>query len=167
MRGIIRRLPFYEHATTVSVGGEPVVIRAHQIAIWVCLRDRSTLSPPFPTVLDIGYSHYFSIREELLERWAGIRLEGLRPIGRCKINERNVDLFAAGLLLQRNKPGTRDAWRGVPQRLMIPDGIAVYRVGDSLAPRLPTLGLRTIVHNGLVAVIDGKRRRVTIGQPWF
>jgi hypothetical protein len=42
----------------------------------------------------------------------------------------------------------------------MPQGISVFDEED--APRLPLIGLRTIVANKLNLVIDGDRRRVTL-----
>ena len=163
MTAILRRLPFFEHATIAIVAGEEVPIRPYQIIVWVSLRARSVLSQPFPAVLDTGYSHYLSIGEELLSRWANIKRDDLRGIGRSKINEHPVELFAASLFLHSNKPGHRDELRD-PQRLLIPDGVAVYKAGDPRTPRLPTLGLRTLVRNNLRTVINGKRQFFSVGQ---
>ena len=42
----------------------------------------------------------------------------------------------------------------------IPDDVPV-------APRLPILGLRTILRNDLRLVVDGKRALVTLKKGWF
>jgi hypothetical protein len=42
----------------------------------------------------------------------------------------------------------------------MPQGISVVEEGD--APRLPPIGLRTVVGNKLTLVIDGDRRQATL-----
>ena len=50
--------------------------------------------------------------------------------------------------------------------LEMPQGISVFPEGD--APRLPLIGLRTIVANRLTLVIDGDRRYATLKtKGWF
>ena len=74
--------------------------------------------------------------------------------------------YAADVRLHRNVPG-RAALRGDSYPLEMPQGISVFEEGD--APRLPLIGLRTIVANKLRLVIDGDRRQVTLktkGWPW-
>jgi hypothetical protein len=44
-------------------------------------------------------------------------------------------------------------------------GISVVPNDSPIAPRLPLLGLKAIVHNNLKLVIDGKRREVTLKTP--
>ena len=50
--------------------------------------------------------------------------------------------------------------RGDSYLLEMPQGISVFKDGE--APRLPLLGLRTIVANRLRLVIDGFQREVTL-----
>jgi hypothetical protein len=56
-------------------------------------------------------------------------------------------------------PG-RAALRGDSYPLEMSQGISVFEERD--APRLPLIGLRTIVANRLMLVIDGDRRHVTL-----
>jgi hypothetical protein len=48
----------------------------------------------------------------------------------------------------------------------MPQGISVFQEGSTAAPRLPLIGLRTLISNRLKLVIDGKRRPVTLGAGW-
>jgi hypothetical protein len=163
MSRIVDRLPFHNHQTVVGVANQQAIIRPHQIIVWVSLRLRGTLSPPFPAVLDTGHSHFFSIGERQLEDWAGISMDQLRMIGRARVNDQPIELFAAGLVLHRNKPGSRDELLPHPHALTLTEGIAVTRVAP---PRLPLLGLRALVESGLRTTIDGEHRQVSINKPW-
>jgi hypothetical protein len=52
--------------------------------------------------------------------------------------------------------------------LEVKEGIAVYPHEAANPARLPLLGLRGIVKNSLLLVIDGKRREVTLKTSgWF
>jgi len=62
-------------------------------------------------------------------------------------------------IIDRNVPGWT-ALRGDSYSLEMPQGISVFEEGD--APRLPLIGLRTIVANKLRLLIDGDRRQVTL-----
>jgi hypothetical protein len=55
-----------------------------------------------------------------------------------------------------------------PNRLAIPDGIAIFPEDLPNPARLPILGLRALVNSGLKLIVDGKRREVTLKTPgWF
>ena len=61
MTTVLRRLPFFETPTTVSVRSEQLTIKPYQIIVWVSLaaKDQAILdpnTPRFPAVLDIGLS---------------------------------------------------------------------------------------------------------------
>jgi hypothetical protein len=51
-----------------------------------------------------------------------------------------------------------------PFRLRMEEGIAVYPSDAANPARLPILGLRGIVRNGLTILIDGPKRHVTINS---
>ena len=46
-------------------------------------------------VLDSGHTHNFSIRADLLSRWAGIQAETLADLGSILVNRAEVPLRAA------------------------------------------------------------------------
>jgi hypothetical protein len=166
MTGVVRRSPFYEQETTAGVAGRNVIVRAYQIAVWVSLRIRSAVSHPFPAVLDTGHSHFFSVGEDHLFHWLGIRRADIRVIGRGVVNGRPVELFAAGLALCRNRNGRRDELLEKPYSLQLPEGIVIHERSDPWGPRLPLLGLRALVQNDLRVVIDSRHKHVTISRPW-
>lgn len=162
MSAVIRQLPFYNRPTTVDVAGQRVAVRAHQIIVWVSIRLKGALSPPFPAVLDTGHSQFFSIQAEQLRQWAHVEVGGLQVIGRTRANNVIVQLHAAGLAIHRNRPGARDDLLAEPAQLRIRFGVVVHPEGDSTAPRLPLLGLQSLVENEMHPYIDGKRMLVDI-----
>src|SRR2546430_2455843 len=125
---ILRQLPFREDSHTIDFGGEVVPIRAYQIIVWVSLSVQDTLDKGarrFPAVLDSGHSHNFSIRENQLLLWAGLRSEEVDRLGIILVNQEEVPLIAARLWIHRNRPGTTELLPR-PVRLDVPQGIAVY-----------------------------------------
>ena len=160
---ILDRCRFYEEATEVDTPSGPILIRSYQIVAWVGLSVRGTLSRPFPAVLDTGHSHNFSIKEEHLELWTGLRAAEIRTIGHARVNKQLVELKDAAVAFYPNTPGKRDAQRGnSPHRLILPEGIAVHRSSDPFVPRLPLLGMRALVENNLRIMIDGQRKEVSL-----
>jgi hypothetical protein len=83
----------------------------------------------------------------------------LGRIGELEIDHQRVVQYAADVRVHCNVPG-RAALRGDSYPLEMPQGISVFEEAD--APRLPLIGLRTIVANRLRLVIDGDRRQVTL-----
>jgi hypothetical protein len=61
-----------------------------------------------------------------------------------------------------DQPGKRDELAEPPFCLELEEGIAVYPRGVVQAPRLPLLGLRAIVRNGLHLAINGKKSLVSL-----
>ena len=162
MNRIVDRCPFFDAETFVETSSAPVPVRAHQIVLWASLRVHGAVSPRFPTVLDTGHSHNFSIREEDLRVWTGIAPEALRLVGSIRMNNRLVMLRDAELALHRNVPGKRDEFQGEPHLLEMTQGIVIHRVRDPVAPRLPVLGVRALVRNRLRLVIEGAAMVVSI-----
>lgn len=155
---ILDRLPITERPALITVQGEAVAVYRNQILIWVSIGD---VLRPFPAILDTGHSHNFSISESQLHRWSGV---ALKKIGELEIDRERVSQFAAEVSIHRNIKGTMA--RGIFP-LEMPQGISVFPEGGSAAPRLPLLGLRTIISNRLKLIIDGERRRVTLRTRWF
>jgi hypothetical protein len=159
---VVDRCPFYEHETEIGIPSGPVVVRSYQIAVWVGLSLRDSLSPPFPAVLDTGHSHNFSIKEELLESWMGAPADDLLTIGHARVNKQLVELKDATIVVYPNILGKRDVASGTPPFVLrLPEGIAVHRRNDPIAPRLPLLCMRALVRNHLRLVIDGQQMEVS------
>ncbi len=151
---ILDRLPYHEKPTLLSFRDGAVDIRAYQIIVWVRLRNLL-----FPTILDTGHSHNFSIPERLLKDWAGV--ESLEPIGEIEVNRQRSTQYRADFWIHRNRPGRR-APVDVAFHLEMGQGITVVPEGAPNAPRLPLLGLRAISRNRLRLTIDGARRAVSL-----
>jgi hypothetical protein len=150
---IIDRLPFADRPHLITVQSEAVDVYRNQIIVWISIDD---LLKPLPVILDTGHGHNLSIGEGQLQRWSGA---SLKRIGELEIGHQRVVQYAADVRLHRNIPG-RAALRGDSYLLEMPQGISVFKDGE--APRLPLIGLRTIVANKLRLVIDGHRRHVTL-----
>ena len=156
---LIDRLPFADRPHLITVGGEAVDVYRNQIILWISIGD---VRRPLPAILDTGHGHNLSIGKAQLKRWSGA---SLNRIGELEIGRRRVVQYAAEVRLHRNVAG-RPALRGDSFPLEMPQGISVFEEED--APRLPLIGLRTIVANKLRLVIDGDRRQVTLKtQGWL
>ena len=135
-----------EQPGTVATPTGPVLLRPFQIAVSVALTAGGRRSPVFPAILDTGHSHNFSIRHEQLRDWAGLPL---KQIGFIRVNQQVVPLAECDLFLD-----------GVVLKCV--EGIAVYPDNHPTAPRLPLLGLRILVRNGVRVTIHGKQVELTV-----
>lgn len=131
---------------TVATPTGPVLLRPFQIAVSVALTVGGQCSPIFPAILDTGHSHNFSIRHDHLRDWAGM---ALRQVGFIKVNQQIVPLAECDLVIH-----------GIVLKCV--DGIAVYPDHHPAAPRLPLLGLRALVRNGVRVVIDGQQVELSV-----
>jgi hypothetical protein len=150
---ILDSLPFADRPHLVTVRGEVVNVNRDQIVVWISIGD---VHRPLPAILDTGHGHNLSIGKAQLERWSGA---SLKRISELEVDHRRVAQYAADVRLHRNLP-RRAALRGDSYPLAMPQGISVFDDGD--APRLPLIGLRTIVSNRLILLIDGSRGQVTL-----
>lgn len=138
---ILRRCPYFDHATRVEVGNELVEIRPYQMILWASLCIRGRLSPRFPAILDTGHSLNFSIREQQLRSWTRIDPAEMARIGHATLNNRPVDLARGALAIYRNRPRTRDLFTDVEPFLMeLPEGIVVHSASDLQAPSITAVG---------------------------
>jgi hypothetical protein len=151
---ILDRLPIYREPALLTVQDEVVQVWRNQIVVWVSLGGAGR---PFPAILDTGHSHNFAIARRHLDRWSGAELT---QVGLAKIGRETVPQFAADLLIHRNVPGRRNLRGAYP--LSMDQGISVVPDDSPLAPRLPLLGLRAILHNGLKLIVDGERGEVSL-----
>ena len=164
---LLDRMPFTDEPDEVIVRGERIRIRPNQVIIWVSLSARQLLSQnpavaPFPAILDTGHANNFSIHATQLARWFGMRTEGMELLKIVRERDRQVPLHAAWLWVYPNLRGDRHRLAECPAyRLSIPMGIAVHS-GDDGFPRLPLVGIRTLVDNDLVFKIRGRRRQATL-----
>ncbi len=150
---IIDRLPFADRPHLVTVRGEAVDVYRNQIILWISIDD---VMKPLPAILDAGHGHNLSIGVGQLKKWSGACL---KRTGVLEIGHRQVVQYTARVLVHRNVPG-QATLRGDTYPLEMPQGISLFEDGD--APRLPLIGLRAIVANKLLLLIDGDRRQVTL-----
>jgi hypothetical protein len=166
MTAIVRRSPFFSKPTEVVVANDVLTVRPYQIVVWLSVKLQDGLSRRFPAIVDTGLTLNLAIDEKQLTSWTGLESAKLRICGRTKIKNLQLALYEADLALHFNVPGRRDDLRtksAYPLKLR--EGIVVYPRNEG--PRLPLLGLRALSQNELVAKVDGKRKSVSIGRPWF
>jgi len=175
MPRILHQLPITAVGDLVFVGQEMARVKAFQIIAWASITAGEVLDLPhalhrFPVIVDTGHTHNFSIQEQHLGRWAGLRRESLHRLGATREGERRVPLYAAHLWIHPNRPGRRDEFVDEPPyRLLMEQGIAVFPDEEN-HPRLPLLGLRALLFNKLHFTVDGKRKQVflrTQKKWWF
>jgi hypothetical protein len=161
---ILSRLPFSEARREVNTPDGIAEVKPYQIIVMVSITARNVTEldpgvPRIPAILDTGHNHNFAIRREQLDRWVRLR-ETER--GKIRVGDVRLALVPANIWIHSNQPGTREVAGRLPFKLEVKEGIAVYPPEVSNPARLPTLGLRGLVRNGLKLVIDGKRRAVTL-----
>jgi hypothetical protein len=167
MAGILRQLPFFHTEPAALAPDGPVPVRPYQIIVWVSLSlpsvtELDAAAPRFPAILDTGNNHNLAIREEHLNRWTGLDLATLPGKGLIQVAGMRVALVAANVWIHPNRPGTRDEWEGPAFCLELEEGIAVYPRNLAAAVRLPLLGLRALVRNGLFFSVSGKKCQVSL-----
>src|SRR5260370_971374 len=106
---VLRKLPFFEDPTTVTVRGDRLAIKPFQIIVWVGLapEDQEELepnTPRFPAVLDTGFSHNFAIEEDKLMRWAGLHPQSLPLLGQARLSGLPAALLNAQVCVHCNQP---------------------------------------------------------------
>ena len=151
---ILDRLPIYDEPALIDVGGDVFQVWKNQTITWVSFTETTM---PFPAILDTGHSHNLSIARRHMTQWGR---PDAKQIGYAKIGGHLVPRYASDLILHRNVPGTRQLFG--THRLKMDGGFAVVPDELPIAPRLPLLGIHTIIANKLRLLIDGERRHVTL-----
>ncbi len=82
--------------------------------------------------------------------------------GRVDLAGSIIPLLAANVWIHPNRPGTTDPSGGPAYMLELEEGIVAYPPGLANPARLPTLGLRGLIRNGIKVTIDGERRHLTL-----
>lgn len=152
---ILDRLPIYDEPTILQVQDDVLQVWRNQIIVWLSIHDASRV---FPAVLDTGHSHNLALGRRQFDRWCGAALP---LIGRAKVGRDIIPQYRAAVRLHKNVAG-RHRLDGESYALVMDQGISIIPDESGAAPRLPLLGLRAVVDNGLNLAIDGKRRRVTL-----
>jgi hypothetical protein len=164
---LLNRLPFFDRESAVEGPVGTVAIRAFQIMLWVSLtaeevRELPRGWPRFPALLDTGCNHNLALREEHMDRWAGLAWTTLW-YGSVRINQTPVPLLNAKLWIHPNKAGERDQFaRREPISLKLVEGFPMYPHHIANVVRVPTVGLRVVVENNLRLTMDGRQRFVTL-----
>jgi len=178
MPAILRDLPFFDHPTTIEVGGRRYPVPPRQHLVWVSVshkgqREPSAGMPRFPALYDSGFTGAFLIHREHLRRWAGLHPDHLSPLNKVmRPPGHRVPLHAANVWLHPNKRGKRDEFSvAAPFLLDIPpdDGIGICGEGE-VYPRLPLLGPLAFRPSGMEVCIDHAKYRINARTPrrfWF
>lgn len=122
MPTILRRLPFYDDATTLRIPGGPALEIPHdQIVVWVSIAPANQAAwmgstQRFPAPLDIGFNASFLVRDDHLgQRVKGQLDEKNFPLLRAMtVDGQNVPAFEADLWLYPNVAGFRDQITDAP-----------------------------------------------------
>src|SRR4051812_42201105 len=142
---LLDRLPINDRSHVINVGDDAVEVHRNQIIVWISINN---VLRPLPAILDTGHGHNLSISERHLSRWSSVTLKRLGEL--VQGNQRVVQ-YEADVRLHRNVGGQAKL-RGDSYPLETPQGITV--LPEEYAPRLPLLGLRTLVANKLRLLID-------------
>jgi hypothetical protein len=150
--------PIPETAGPVATPDGSAEVVPYQIVVMVSIVAKTSIelpsdAPRFPAVLDTGNNHNFAIRQEQLDRWTGLTLA---KRGLVNVGGRTLPLYAANVWIHSDHRGAF--------RLRMEEGIVVYPDVPNPA-RLPILGLRGLVRNGVRLIIDGKTQEVTVSTP--
>jgi hypothetical protein len=172
---------------------EDVVIRSYQAIVYVSLLPvrapyEEGATPIFPALLDTGCNYNFHIDESHLRRWARLSPSKLQPKDKSiHINGSPAKLASANIWLHfngRRHMGSQSA-EHPNYREFIPSKDPVclehtpmiaYQpapewdgVQHKPTPRIPTLGIRSLVLNKLTLTLDAGQRTFSIsrGRSWF
>jgi hypothetical protein len=161
---ILDRLPISEFGWTVSTPDTEEVVKSYQIVVRISIATRIVLelpegAPRIPAILDTGNNHNFAIRRSHLERWSSLAFPSK---GWIEVGGFFVPLLAASIWIHPNRAGSVDPSGQTPFLLGMNEGIAVYPPHVPNPARLPILGLRPIIQNGLKLTIDGATRDLTM-----
>lgn len=148
--------PIPETAERVATPDGTAQVMPYQIVVMVSIAAKTVMelpsdAPRFPAVVDTGNNHNFAIRQEPFARWTGLTLP---KRGLINVGGTTIPLHAANVWIH---PDSGDAFR-----MRMEEGIAIYPPDVANPARLPILGLRGLMRNGLMIVIDGKKTAVTI-----
>jgi hypothetical protein len=171
---ILERLPVPDREAEIAgpdgrpfVGpdGSVLVVKQYQVVAGASLSAKDDLKYEprfgrFPVVIDIGLNHNFAITQEQWDFWTG-----LTPVpagSSIEIGGRLLFPKAAQLWIHPNEPGRETTSGQDAIRLRVPEGVIVYPTGMPNPARLPALGLRALIRNGLKLIIDGQQRDVTL-----
>jgi hypothetical protein len=161
---VLDRLPIFEQSWSVPTPDGEEEVKPYQIIIAVSITTGNIKELPedalrIPAILDTGNNHNFAMRERQLE-WSVS--PALPRMGHVRVNGLIVPLLSAKIWIHPNRKGTVEPSGGAPLNLVAMEGIIVYPHHIPNPARLPILGLRAIIRNGLKLTIDGAPRELTM-----
>ena len=164
---IIDRLPISEKGWRVPTPDGEEEVRPYQIIVRLSItakevQECSPEVPTIPAILDTGNNHNFAIRHEHWDRWIHW---APRRIGQINVSGFIVPLFAAKVWIHSNREGTVELSGGIPRSLDVDQGIAIYPPNVANPARLPILGLRALIRNGLKLTMDGATQELSLESP--
>jgi hypothetical protein len=164
---IIDRLPISEEGWKVPTPDGVEEVRPYQIIVRVSITAGDVQecpgdAPVIPAILDTGNNHNFAIRQEHRNRWIDW---APRRVGQIHVGGFIVPLFAAKVWIHSNREGTVDLSGGIPCVLKMDPGIAIYPSTTTNPARLPILGLRGLIRNGIKVTLEGVNRALTLESP--
>lgn len=171
MPAVLRDLPFFDHATTVEVGGQRYQIFSRQHVVWVSVSHKAQREPDpglprFPAIYDSGFTDALLIHQDQLRHWAGLQTaylsathQVMRPHGR------RIPVHGANVWLHPNQRGRRDEFSGAPPFLLdVQPGIGICADPDGF-PRQPLLGPLAFRPSGMEVCIDHAKYRINARTP--
>lgn len=173
MPTILRRLPFFDHDTSLRIpDGPALVIRNHQIIVWVSIapatcRDLPKNARRLPVLLDLGFNAELLVREDHIRDWMkSAWSETDYPlVGNAIVHGRSAPIFQANFWIHPNTSGSRGQLSDAAPFCMETDtGIAVC---SAVMPEfnLPLLGLSALRKNRLRLLVNGEKRYVSLRAP--
>jgi hypothetical protein len=94
--------------------------------------------------------------------WAKINPLFLPSLDQIRVSGQKVNLFEANFWIHANHPGKRDEFASKAVSLDVDGGIAVFPETISTAPRLPLVGVRSLVQAKLHLSLDGRNCHISI-----
>ncbi len=172
---ILRRLPINGPGAgnrLMRFGNASIKVKPFQMVAWasITLRTESLAGihrgdlPRFPVLIDTGHGDSFTIQDTHLRVWANRQpSDFLSMPRRVTINSRFLcQTRAAALWIYPNLPGSEDIDPlRKPFRLALDGGMSVLPERIEY-PRMPLLGLRTLLSNGLTMIVDGPNRAISL-----
>jgi hypothetical protein len=159
---ILSSLPFSDAETVLDTPAGHLPLYSFQIALTVSLLLKDKSSRPFPAILDTGLNQPFALTEGHLERWLGLRVAQLPVWGHTVFEGQKIPVREAKIAIHSNVPGKTAIRGGKSYVLKNSETVIVFPPGPY--PRLPILGLRSLVASNLRLVIDGQRKLVHLQQ---
>ena len=142
-------------------------VKPYQILVFVSITARSISVLPedaarIPAILDTGNNHNFC---DSTGTMGSVGAAALPQKGRVDIGGSSIPRFAANIWIHPNRTGTIDPSGESAFMIELEEGIIVYPSDMPNPARLPILGLRGIIRNGLKLTIDGATRALTLESP--